>query len=431
MIRVRQVLPKDMFLALRVLRDAGACGELRIEAESKVMTVVVLDGLPVYASGWENFGRWLLRMNWLTLRDYVKLTNELGRDVASDTSFGEGVVRQGVLSLAQVREAFTEFVTEQLVFGLGIAGDTWTFTTRERSELTLPSGPVHVERLLLRAAETLPRDRVASAIDFDENPYPRLCDPAARIVQALSLTTPEARFLTNIDGTRTSLELVSTPLSDGTDPAPLLATLIRTGFAEVRPHATRVVHSIPPPSGRVSRRPHSGSPPEPRTSMRARRRSLPPELAAITIEAPRMPTFTDVEAEVTASLGKVRRRLDRCDFAAALAELSTLETDTAERATYQAWAEYRNKGNLAVSATRLALKRRVHAALHQNASFGFGYYVLAHIAKLEGDEPAVERLLERASTLEHDREADDGSYRILRRTGTEGTLRPRSFVRDL
>lgn len=425
MLRVRQVLPKDMFLALRVLRDGAASGELRIEADGKIMTVSVLDGVPAYASGWENFGRWLLRRNKLSLRDYVRLLNELGSEVASDTAFGEAVVRQRMLALEQVREAFTEFVSEQLVFGLGIAADNWSFTARERAELTLASGPVFVERLFLRAAETLPRDRIAEAIDFDDNPYPRLCDPAARIIHALSLTTPEARFLASIDGTRTSLELVSTPLSDGNDPAPLLATLIRTAFAEVRPHATPVVHSIPPAS-RVSRRP------EPRGSMRARRRSVPPEMAEFTIAAPRVPSFIDVESESTASLGKVRRRLDRCDFAAALSELSQmtkLQTESGECATYQAWAEYRNNGNLAVSAARVSLKRRVHAALHQNAGFGFGHYVLAHIAKLEGDESAAERHLERASALEHDREADDGSYRILRSARTEVTLRP-TFIRS-
>jgi hypothetical protein len=285
------------------------------------------------------------------------------------------------------------------------------------------SGPVHVERLFLKAAETLPRERIAAALDLENNSYPRLCENAARIMYALSLSTAEARFLSAINGARTMLELVSTRMADDSDPAPLLAALILSGFVETRPFPSRV------PMSRTLRAvnvPLLGQ-----SMPAASAQGLPPvfETTSVRPRPALLPSFVDVESEATLSLGKVKRRIDRCDFTAALAELERMvfAGDSVECATYRAWAEFRNRGNLAATSSRLAMKRTARAALNVNASFGFAYYVLAQIAKLEGDDVAAARLMERASTLEHDREADDGSYRILR--SSEETIPPPSMVR--
>jgi hypothetical protein len=422
MIRVRLSLPKNIFFALRVLRDQAACGEIRISAEGARLSILVLDGVPVHATGWETFGRWLLRTDRLTLAEYVEIAEDLAtaNREASDTAFGEAALRYGTLTLDVVREAFTEYVGEQLVFCVASAGESWRFVPRERSEVKVESGPVRVDRLFLRAAEILPPEQSEAALARTTTTYPRLCESTARIVHTLSLTTREARFVSSIDGTRTVEELVAVRISAESNAAALLAILLLSGLADSSTQPTPLTASILPRRDGVVHRRGSVPPTSRRKTIRpAGRWAAPKAPDAVSFPpAPRVPAgFVDVESETTVALGRVQRRIERNDYDAArdeLARIATLGVANAECATYEAWIAFRTGDNLASTAARLALKRQAKLALEKNASFGFGHYVLAQLARLEGDESAVRQRSSMLEQLGDDREADDGSYRIVR-----------------
>ena len=416
---------EDLIRTLVALQRDKAWGTIDVDAGSTHTCIYVADGKPVFAEEGtlsDTLGRFLLREGVLSDTQYATiLTRMTERLVESEPMrFGEVAVALGYLTVQQVHDALAAQIQQKVIRCLGQTQATFTFRASRDWAREVGRFPSDVEPLILHATATFDEERIDTLLRVGEPAFARLVGDAEALAATFHLGASEARWLSTIDGTRSTRELLA-----GTeiDAGAILSALLLSGHLTLegrtaapvevavggvsRPtQAARRRLILPPRISSKAPAPHEPSP-EARAKAEANLRQLWETRRARTPAAPspKTPQEARLLAEAAFQLGLGHLRTGALGRAAhELRHAADLLPDAPEYSLHAQWAEFANEQSSLDEAQRRAamnaLVTSAEALLEQVPDLGFAHYVLGQLQMHDGHDEAARRYFRRAHRLD-------------------------------
>lgn len=422
------------------LERSKKSGALDVRGSGARVRIFVEDGAIVHADEGtisETLGRLLLREKVLAQAQYDAALEHMAALRAKGTRrrLGEVLLETGALTKAQLDAALSAQVQKKVVRAIGWGASSFRFVECHGALELTTRFPTSLEPLVLAALRVAPEESIDELLDLALTRYPVLrgdgtaSGGAARAetlarVDAFAFPPAERAFALGLDGGRTSAEILG-ETTDGVAPGVVLAALLLTDCLDLdasaraprapaatkRPAIRRVAKgppSIPPRSKTplsvraptVEEREHALEVAARLKAAKEAKRSVPPppKVGELAVWKPE-PSTGRLLAEKAFQAGKAHVRAN--DMAAAAAELRRAATlfPAIEYELWAAWTEMR--ADKAGEASHVASVRALaEKAIEEDASLGFAYFVLGHLALRAFDAPRARELFAKARALD-------------------------------
>ena len=226
------------------LRAKRACVTLEIRVDGVVTMIHLHDGAPIFAEGGaiqETLGRLLLRHGKISEEQYALVVQRMTEAVINHESLrmGEVLVELGVLTPVQVFDALSLQVREKII--ACFQWEQFAFEVHESleepEELAIFQCPP-VENLIYSGVRMhYDEERVRGVLRPHASDAPVLRKAPADLVSLLQLNGVEQKWLTEVDGSRTTSALCQGGALDAPNAARLLAALSLCGALRFQPPA--------------------------------------------------------------------------------------------------------------------------------------------------------------------------------------------------
>ncbi len=302
--------------------------------------------------------------------------------------------------------------------------------------------------MILAAARLFESERIARLLDVEHPAYPQIVGDASELAAAFALSGPEQRILDQIDGCTSVREILALGKGGEERARALLAALVVADRVELRSEPL-----LRPAEGRApeapAARPEVRGPSEPSASSRRRAATVVPQprtasgdpvpapapapvVQGVTVPTPLdprlVPRLVDRRAAhlvAEEAFQKAKACLQRDALSLALGHLrraAELCPDSVEFKVYAAWVEFcLSEGEDARRSAKVAAQQLAESATKADPNLAIGFYVLGHVAMLDGDDPRASRCFQHALRL------DDSlidAERHLRLLAMRGQARP-------
>ncbi len=415
----------DLIALLLALQKDNGWGTIDVDAGTTHTCIYVANGKPVFAEEGtltDALGRLLVREGVLTTEQYVAILERMTeRIVGSEPMrFGEVAVELGFLTVQQVHDALAAQVQQKVIRALSQPDAKFTFRASRDWAGEVGRFTSDVEPLVLHVAATFDEDRVNALLRPDDVTVPRLSAPADEIATTLRLGTSETRWLSKLDGSASTRDLLD---STEVEASPILCALVLCGMMTLeKPAVPSLVPPAPParsrtaPRRRLIRPAQKPSAPDVAPESTAESR----EKAAVALKqlwesrrdkektappvTPKNPQEARLLAEGAFQHGVAH--LHGGNFARAVEQLKRaveLVPDAKEYALHAQWAEYATQTTLDETQRRKALVElgaAASAALGELPDLGFAHYVLGQVRLFAGNEDQAKKFFRRARQLD-------------------------------
>jgi tetratricopeptide (TPR) repeat protein len=439
--------------AMLSLRTERRTGVLRVDADGVRTFVYVMKGTPVFAEEGtlgETLGRLLVRQRVLTQEQYVQVIERMTLGVAKNEQarFGEVAVELGFLTAEQVRRALADQVRWKVIRAFQREEPEWTFTDSEGELESVGHFFLPIESLVLDAARWFSDEQKQELVLAREMArFPSVRGDPTLLAERFEMTMEEMRFVAGLDGTRTLADVLDAPApggaGKGVDVAALLTALVLVGAVELAtvkkdPRIRQIRSLLPGAISRASplaldalsqpsRGPYPTTPPRAAATARERATKVVLRLKAAREEsrkpheppALRVPT-SEREARLLAeqAFQKGKAHLRANQLAAAAPELRRafdLDPKAIEYELYARWATSRLR-EAGIEPRELDLLRGLaRKAITVDPNLAFPYYVLGHVALIEGADVVARRCFQQALKIDPDAIDAERHIRILAR----------------
>jgi len=460
---------QELFAVCRAERT----GVLEVESHGVYTMVYVSKGTPVFAEEGtlgETLGRLLVREGFLTLEQYTSIIEHMTDSVmgAEQMRFGEVAVVLGYLTPEQVNQALARQVRVKIRRCLQAEDAECVFRDDSEELEGIARYPSPVAPLVLRAVRaTFDEERVTRILEGAAPACPKLVAPAADVSRRFRMDPAETAFLAELDGTRTTFEILCDSASGGLLALQVLAVLVlaeevqlleepvegpaATPAPEVRPpapaeapastdHEPTAGADAKPPSG-----PHvgppvgvEGRPPAAALARVALRQRLarrlvggdskrshatpsshptPAQGGRRTLSRPPSAKAARLRAEKLFQSGKLHVRHERWPLALKdLQEAVRLYPSATEYQLHAEWARFQTLTDpTEMAMLRQELESLAEQALHEDRQMAFAHHVMGQVKLMQGDESGAQRSFRVASKLDPDDKAAARYHRMLLR----------------
>lgn len=405
---------------LYALSSERETGVLVVTAEGLCTEIQFLDGAPVFAMGGNlgtTLGRILVRHGALTTEQYDGVMEELARAQRRPSLFGQHAVSVGILSPAALEDALQDQVRAKLLGCMEWTAPVCRFEPGSTRLATHGIYPVAVEPLILRGIKAYyDPARFSPLLEPGWRLFPVCTEPAAELARWLEMSAEEEAYLSRMDGTARTDELVTHSGLDTVHAGQLMAALTLTRSVEFRPTRglttaeKRRAAAVRVAGARALRRPGSpaagpspGAPPP--GAVKGAAAPVAPPKPAVALPASQAADATrrrQTAAEVCFQRGK--RALASGHHAAArteFAEARRLMPEVTEYQLLEAWTELvSEKHQTGTQELRERLEKLSIRALRQDRSLAFAHFVQGHLAMMDGDDVGALRAVRVAAKLD-------------------------------